>query len=111
MIVGAGVAGASLAYFLTRAGAAGEGKSVVVLDAADVGSGASGRNGGHVAPYSWRGLDYLTRSFEDGGAGLSEADALDVIFSEYDNLQLVKDIVKSEGLDAHLKEVTRVEGK
>lgn len=45
VIVGGGTMGASLAYFLTREGAWGAGKKVVVVEGRDVGSGASGRNG------------------------------------------------------------------
>lgn len=45
VIVGGGTMGASLAYFLTRQGAMKAGKKVVVLEARDVASGASGRNG------------------------------------------------------------------
>jgi NADPH-dependent 2,4-dienoyl-CoA reductase/sulfur reductase-like enzyme len=40
VIVGGGTMGASLAYFLTRAGAEGAGKRVVLLEAKDVASGA-----------------------------------------------------------------------
>lgn len=40
MIIGAGASGTSLAYHLSRAGGAAEGKSVVILDAKDVASGA-----------------------------------------------------------------------
>jgi hypothetical protein len=45
VIVGGGTMGASLAYFLTRQGAMEAGKKVVVLEARDIASGASGRNG------------------------------------------------------------------
>ncbi len=46
VLVGGGMMGAALAYFLTRDGGAGAGKRVVCLEAKDVASGASGRNGG-----------------------------------------------------------------
>jgi hypothetical protein len=46
VLVGGGMMGAALAYFLTRDGAAGAGKRVVCVEAKDVASGASGRNGG-----------------------------------------------------------------
>lgn len=51
VIVGGGTMGASLAYFLTREGAEGEGKRVVIVEARDVGSGASGRNGASSTPF------------------------------------------------------------
>jgi hypothetical protein len=41
VIVGAGMAGSALSYFLTRPGAYGEGKKVVCVEAKDVASGAS----------------------------------------------------------------------
>ncbi len=40
VIVGGGTMGASLAYFLTREGAEGAGKRVVLLEAKDIASGA-----------------------------------------------------------------------
>ncbi|KAJ9091392.1 hypothetical protein QFC20_007640 [Naganishia adeliensis] len=43
VIVGGGTMGVSLAYFLTREGAEGAGKKVVVLEARDVGSGGSSK--------------------------------------------------------------------
>jgi len=46
VVVGAGTMGSSLSYFLTREGSYGAGKKVVCVEAKDVGSGASGRNGG-----------------------------------------------------------------
>ncbi len=41
VIIGAGMAGSALSYFLTREGAYGDGKRVVGLEAKDCGSGAS----------------------------------------------------------------------
>jgi hypothetical protein len=41
IIIGGGIAGASLAYQMTRPGAAGHGKKIVMLEAKDVASGAS----------------------------------------------------------------------
>lgn len=45
VIVGGGMMGASLAYFLTRPGGAGEKKKVVCLEAKDLADGASGCGG------------------------------------------------------------------
>ena len=44
-VIGAGIAGLSTAYMLLRAG-----KSVVVIDAAGVGAGETGRSAGHLFP-------------------------------------------------------------
>lgn len=41
VIVGGGMMGCALAYFLTRPGAEGEGKKIVLLEAKDIASGAS----------------------------------------------------------------------
>lgn len=61
--------GASLAYFLTREGAEGAGKKVVVLEARDVGSGASGRNGVRLFFFSYQlsypRTDYSSRDMWD----------------------------------------------
>ncbi|BEJ04386.1 hypothetical protein CcaverHIS641_0202030 [Cutaneotrichosporon cavernicola] len=46
LIIGAGMMGCALSYFLTRPNSAGAGKRLVCLEAKDVASGASGRNGG-----------------------------------------------------------------
>ncbi|TXT12854.1 hypothetical protein VHUM_01255 [Vanrija humicola] len=99
VIVGAGVTGVSLAYHLTRPGAAGEGKTVVILDAKDVGSGASGRNGGHVSPRSFMYLSELWEPLEHGGGGLSMDKAVEAWFFELDNLDYVEQLIKAEGLD------------
>lgn len=57
--------GASTAYYLTRPGVT-DGKTVVVLEAKDVASGATGRNGGHCAPFSFAALPELTKPLKNG---------------------------------------------
>lgn len=118
-------AGVSLAYHLTRPGAAGEGKSVVILDAKDVGSGASelpiccgvsshpppgGRNGGHVSPRSFMYLSELWAPLEHGGGGLSMEQAVQAWFFELDNLDYIEKLVKAEGLDVDFWRGERYEG-
>ncbi|KAE8540238.1 hypothetical protein D1P53_004178 [Cryptococcus gattii VGV] len=87
VVIGAGMAdvlmpsrsiGASTAYHLTRPGVA-DGETVVVLEAKDVASGATGRNGGHCAPFSFAALPDLTKPLENGGAGIDMDEALDVL--------------------------------
>lgn len=80
-----------------------------MLEAKDVASGASGRNGGHVAPRSWNMLGTMTRPLAAGGAGLSAADAVDVYFFEMENLDYVEEVVAREGLDADFWRGRRLE--
>ncbi|BEI80771.1 hypothetical protein CcaverHIS002_0113000 [Cutaneotrichosporon cavernicola] len=97
VIVGAGATGVSLAYHLTRPGM--EKRRVVLLDAKDVASCASGRNGGHIGPASWEVMGHLTKPLSHGGGGVSEEDALDVLFFEQETLDLCELIVMRERLD------------
>ncbi|WOO78253.1 uncharacterized protein LOC62_02G001803 [Vanrija pseudolonga] len=84
VIIGAGATGAALGYQLSRAGAGGVGKSIVLLDAKDAASCASGRNGGHVAPRAWAIFPILMAPLEKGGGGLNAEQVLDIIFFEQD---------------------------
>lgn len=69
----------------------------------------AGRNGGHVGPRGWD-LSYLTKPLEKGGAGLTPEDAVDCTFFELDNLDLVEQIVKEEGIDADFWRGERIDG-
>ncbi|KAK8854966.1 hypothetical protein IAR55_003706 [Kwoniella newhampshirensis] len=95
LVIGAGMAGASMAYHLTRPGVA-DGKKVVVLEAKDVASGATGRNGGHCAPYSFASWPLLTAPLESGGAGLTPEEALEVLDLEKRVLEYVTSLVEKE---------------
>jgi glycine/D-amino acid oxidase-like deaminating enzyme len=64
-VVGAGLAGSSLALHLSEAGA-----DVALLEAKVPGWGASGRNAGHVVPY--RDLDRAFAALPDRGEGWLE---------------------------------------
>ncbi|WVQ75691.1 hypothetical protein IAR50_005321 [Cryptococcus sp. DSM 104548] len=95
-IVGAGMAGATTAYRLTRPGVE-EGKSVVVLEAKDVASGASGRNGGHCAPYSFAALGNYLKPQAEGGVGLDMEEALEALDLERRVLIELAEVVEREG--------------
>lgn len=62
-IIGAGLAGLTVALELAR-----NGRSVIILDAEQVGFGASGRNGGFVGPAWSQRLDKLTRRLGESSA-------------------------------------------
>ncbi|KAJ3287261.1 hypothetical protein HK104_008704 [Borealophlyctis nickersoniae] len=51
VIIGAGISGLSLAYHLLTLGCT---KQITILDARGVGGGATGRNGGHLTPLTYR---------------------------------------------------------
>ncbi|KAI5449373.1 hypothetical protein NCC49_004777 [Naganishia albida] len=102
--------GASLAYFLTREGAWGAGKKVVVVEGRDVGSGASGRNGGHVGPSTSEAFAMHQLPIGGGGSGVTPEESLKIVQSEIDNLDLITDLINKEKLDVdfwrgHLCEV------
>jgi glycine/D-amino acid oxidase-like deaminating enzyme len=82
-VVGAGLAGSSVALHLAEAGL-----SVVVLEARQPGWGASGRNAGHVAP-TLRDVDVIRR-FPDGGKAFLE------LFREHH--QITFDLARRHGI-------------
>ncbi|ORY26995.1 FAD dependent oxidoreductase-domain-containing protein [Naematelia encephala] len=97
LIIGGGMMGAALSYFLTRKGAEGEGKRIILLEAKDIGSGASGRNGGHVGPATSESYHSLMQPLPFG-AGLTSPEAIHVIQAERDNLELIAKIIHDEAI-------------
>ncbi|CED85316.1 FAD dependent oxidoreductase [Phaffia rhodozyma] len=102
LIIGAGITGASLAYQLTRRGGAGEGKSVVLVEAKDIASGATGRNGGHFSPAVDNAFITLITPLSEGGAGVSEKEAVQILLNEKENYNIATEIIKKERLDVDL---------
>ncbi|WWD21793.1 hypothetical protein CI109_106281 [Kwoniella shandongensis] len=97
LIVGGGMMGSALSYFLTRKGAEGDGKKVVLVEAKDIGSGASGRNGGHLGPATAHGYYNLLQP-PPVGTKLSSKEAVRVIQAERDNMELITKIIHDEGI-------------
>lgn len=86
-VVGAGLTGLSAAHHLQQSGV-----SCVVLDAAEVGGGASGRNGGMAVPRYKRTFPELERAFGvDTAVRMYEA--------AHHGLQVLRDIVSAHGLE------------
>lgn len=91
-IIGAGYTGLSTGLFLAE-----RGYKVVILEAARVGFGASGRNGGQIVNSYSRDLDSVERS--------ARADAARLIGSmAFEGGQIIRDRVSRYGIDCDLKD-------
>jgi gamma-glutamylputrescine oxidase len=90
-VIGAGYTGLSSALHLAE-----KGYSVTILEAQKVGWGASGRNGGQVAPDHNMGHDELIAK-----VGKQSADSLWDMSLE--SVDLVKDLIKKHNIDCGLK--------
>lgn len=91
-IIGAGYTGLSTALFLLE-----NGFSVAVLEAARVGFGASGRNGGQIVNSYSRDLDSIERSVSDSAAKLIGEMA-------FEGGQIIRDRVARYGIECDLKD-------
>ncbi|WRT63934.1 uncharacterized protein IL334_000861 [Kwoniella shivajii] len=97
VVVGAGIAGALLAYHLTHPEDVSEtvpkGSRIVILEGSEVASSAS-----HFAPATFASFPKLVRSRSEGGAGLTKAHAVDILKQEWDNYARNKDVIKKHDL-------------
>jgi gamma-glutamylputrescine oxidase len=87
LVIGGGFTGLSAAYHLAESGL-----SVAVLDAADIGWGASGRNGGMLPPRYKKGFAYLAHAY-----GNDVARRLHALIHEA--IDTVEGIVEREGIE------------
>ncbi|MBT8766013.1 NAD(P)/FAD-dependent oxidoreductase [Metapseudomonas boanensis] len=106
VVVGAGLVGASLALHLAEGGV-----RVVVLEADQPGSGASGRNAGHVQPYL--GSVEPLRAHADQGKRFTEyfIQHRDIVFDLCQKHGLQADAVKSGMVDAAYRKHAALENK
>lgn len=89
VIIGAGFAGLSTAHHLVRDAGA---KSICILEARGICSGATGRNGGHCRPDLYGHIPtYIDRAGERAGAEIAEF--------EIANLRAIKKIIDEEKID------------
>ncbi|HEX2525332.1 MAG TPA: FAD-binding oxidoreductase [Geminicoccus sp.] len=91
-VIGGGIAGLSLVWHLTRR----HGIAATALDAAKIGWGASGRNGGFVS------MGYTKRSLDDLTATYGAEDARTVFEAQKAACAYVIDVARSENLDVDL---------
>ena len=92
VIVGSGITGAVAAYNLVSSR---PDLRVVMLEAREVCSGATGRNGGHMRPDMFVG-------FEDYSKLVGQEQAHKVLQNELDTLAYTQEIIEKEGIDCDL---------
>lgn len=85
-IIGSGMSGAVAAYFLQQQNLA---LKIVMLEARQACSGATGRNGGHCRPDSFLGFDGYSRI-------LGKEQAHKVLVNEWDTFNLTREIIEKE---------------
>ncbi|PWY73572.1 FAD dependent oxidoreductase superfamily [Aspergillus heteromorphus CBS 117.55] len=100
IIIGAGYAGASTAYHCLDHSPASEKPSIVILEARQACSGATGRNGGHLKPDVYNRIGNLAAEY-----GLEAA--AEVAAFEMEHVSAVEAFVEKEKIDCDL-EVNRV---
>ncbi|PWY85786.1 FAD dependent oxidoreductase superfamily [Aspergillus sclerotioniger CBS 115572] len=101
VIIGAGYSGVTLAYYLLKqlADQGDKTTTVTLLEARQICSGATGRNGGHLRPDIYGHIPtYITRYGLDAGVEIADF--------EYAHIQALKDLLREENIDCDLN-ITR----
>ncbi|KAK1986874.1 FAD dependent oxidoreductase [Colletotrichum cereale] len=99
VIIGAGYAGAALAYYLLEDVEVSSRPTVTILEAREACSGATARNGGHVRPDLFAGLPGRIKRF-----GQEAAD--EVALFELANFHAVRDLVREKNIDCDFRVTT-----
>lgn len=99
MIIGSGITGSSIAYKLLHEE---PDASIVLLEARQASSGATGRNGGHCRPGDYREFTAQVRKF-----GLEDALRMEKL--EDDNVKALTSFLREKGVECDLNEVESVE--
>ncbi|KAJ7140904.1 FAD dependent oxidoreductase [Mycena epipterygia] len=89
-IIGSGLSGAAIAYFLLTG--PNPPTAVTLLEARDACDGATARNGGHCRPDCYRG-------YAEYKAAFGREQALKIIRNEMDTLELMAEVIEKEGID------------
>lgn len=88
-IIGSGISGATAAYSLQQQA---PNLSIVMLEARQACSGATGRNGGHCRPDSFLG-------FDEYSSIVGKEQAHKVLVNEWDTFKRTQEIIQKEGID------------
>ncbi|OWZ66298.1 hypothetical protein AYX14_02526 [Cryptococcus neoformans] len=97
VVIGSGLAGAKTAHALLSSSPEDSRPSLVILEARETCSGASGRNAGHCRPDAFRGFTAFSKIHGKDEAG-------GVLMSESITLDRVKDFVKEHDVDCEFIE-------
>ncbi|KAF8138037.1 FAD dependent oxidoreductase [Mycena galopus ATCC 62051] len=96
-IIGSGLSGVAIAYFLLTAGPEDKRpRSVTLLEAREVCDGATARNGGHCRPDCSHGYAGYKAEF-------GREQALKIIQNEMETLNLMEEIITKEGIDCDFR--------
>jgi len=71
----------------------------------------AGRNGGHVAPWSFANFARIIRPYAKGGGDVSHEEGLNVLQLERDNLAYVSETVEREGWVVDFWKGEKIEGE
>ncbi|KAF4502179.1 Gamma-glutamylputrescine oxidoreductase [Fusarium agapanthi] len=107
VIIGSGLSGAFIAHQLLSSSSANKPKSVVMLEARNAASGATGRNGGHIKPDCYRGFtSYSILHGTDVAKAQCEFEAVNyqetAKFIQESNLAAEVDLVQYRSADVYL---------